>query len=139
MRRRVRTISELVTSAGRGLVLVRLLVAIALALTAFAHRAAPVNAAPAADFLAYVLPDGTLPVLCLTESGDENSDHHKGSAACEFCRIAGAIAFAVPPALHGAPIDAAKRVSPVALAGLVRGEPAFWPAAPPQGPPAVLA
>lgn len=136
---RVQTISGIAASAGRGLVLVRLLIILALALTAFAHRAAPDNAPPATDFLAYALPDGTLPVLCLTESGDADSDHHKGSAACEFCRIAGAIAVAVPPALHSAPIDAAKRVSPVALAGLVRGEPAFWPAAPPQGPPSLNA
>ena len=128
------------TTRGRGrLLLVRLVVIVALALTAFAHRAAPVNAAPATDFLAYALPDGSLPVICLTDNGQKDGDHHQGNAACEFCRIAGAIAVAVPPALQDAPIDAAKRVSPVTLASLVRGDPAFWPAAPPQGPPAVLA
>ncbi|TDH38752.1 hypothetical protein E2A64_06565 [Pseudohoeflea suaedae] len=125
--------------AGGGLLLVRLMVVVALALTAFAHRAAPVNAAPATNFLAYALPDGSLPVICLTGTGEKDGDHHQGNAACEFCRIAGAIAIAVPPALHGAPIDAAKRVSPVTLASLLRGEPAFWPAAPPQGPPATVA
>jgi hypothetical protein len=126
--------------AGRGLLL-RLMVIVALALTAFAHRAAPASAAPATDFLAYALPDGTLPVLCLTEAVDEDGKggHHKGSAACEFCRIAGSIAAAVPPALFGAPIDAARPEIRHTLTAFVGGDPAFWPAAPPQGPPAFTA
>ena len=139
MRRHSHIASGVATFGGGGLLLVRLMIVIALALTAFAHRAAPVNAPPATDFLAYALPDGSLPVICLTGNGEKDGDHHQGNAACEFCRIAGAIAVAVPPALHGAPIDAAKRVSPVTLASLLRGEPAFWPAAPPQGPPAAIA
>lgn len=124
-----------------GKVILRLLVVVALALTAFAHRAAPDNAPPATDFLAYVLPDGTLPVLCLTETGDEDSKggHHQGSAACEFCRIAGSIAVAVPPALSGAPIDAARPDTSRTLTTFIGAEPAFWPAAPPQGPPALIA
>lgn len=113
------------------------MVVVALALTAFAHRAAPAGAPPAADFLAYVLPDGTLPVLCLTETSDEDGrgDHHKGAAACEFCRIAGSIAVVLPPALSGAPIDAARPDNIRTLVAFVGGDPAFWPAAPPQGPP----
>ncbi len=75
---------------------IRFAVVAALVLAAFAHRA--VNAEPVpAELAAYVLPDGTLPDICLT--GDTNdTGHDHGTVACEFCLIAGGAALAAPVA-----------------------------------------
>jgi len=69
----------------------RLALAMALVLAAFAHRpaAATPSGMTALQIARYVLPDGSLPVLCLP-------GHEGGVAAdiCEFCLIAGS---AAPP------------------------------------------
>lgn len=74
------------------------LVALALGMSAFAHRAMPVDdevfasasAAPAGiDLSAYRLPDGTLPSFCITpESGE-----HGSGTSCEFCTLAAGTAL----------------------------------------------
>ncbi|WP_340160009.1 hypothetical protein [uncultured Hoeflea sp.] len=68
--------------------LVRMLCALSLLLVAFAHKPLVTSAAASGyagvDIADYVLPDGTLPDLCL---GGEADGHHSGPTHCEACRI----------------------------------------------------
>jgi len=70
---------------------VRLALVLALVMAAFAHRtAAPTQTGMSAlEMAQYVLPDGTLPVLCLP-----GQDGGVSGNFCEFCLIA---AGAAPP------------------------------------------
>lgn len=110
--------------------LVAVLVAFALVMTAFAHR--PAVAGPAFDLSAYVLPDGSLPDLCIPG----RSEGGKAAAPCEFCRLASAIIVPQPPCEPAAILGVfigrlAVLAQPVAAA------PAVFPAAPLRGPPLV--
>lgn len=77
---------------GARAVLVRLALIAALAMAAFAHRpAAPTPTGMSVlEMAQYVLPDGSLPVLCLP-----GQDGGTSASLCEFCLIAGG---AAPPA-----------------------------------------
>lgn len=115
-----------------GMVL-RALVAVALLLSAFAHRPAAFEAYGVQDLTAYVLPDGTLPVLCLP--GDENKSS-KHFDACDFCQIASSFALPLPAA------DLSSSHFGVVLAVLIPSSdhiPASGvpPSARPRGPPSV--
>ncbi|MEM5500152.1 hypothetical protein WNY59_00970 [Ahrensia kielensis] len=72
----------------------KLLLVAALILASFAHTAfsretvAPSGYDARAFSAQFVLPDGTLPVLC-EQSGD-GTPHHSSPVPCEFCSIAGA-------------------------------------------------
>jgi hypothetical protein len=79
---------------------VRLICVIALVMVGFAHK--PAAAEPVSlRFAAYILPDGTLPTLCVTDNGSPKSDpggvlHDHG---CDACRLSGAILMPEPPLL----------------------------------------
>ena len=111
----------------------RLTLAVALVLAAFAHR--PLAPTPsgmsALELVRYVLPDGSLPVLCLP-----GQDERAGSRLCEFCLIAGA---AVPPHRASAPF-ACPHLVEIGVSRLVPAGPPVCPAclatSPPRGPPA---
>jgi len=68
--------------------MVRMLCALSLLLVAFAHKPLISSAAASAytgvDVAEFILPDGTLPDLCLS---DEEDGHHSASNHCEACRI----------------------------------------------------
>ncbi len=68
--------------------LVRMLCALSLLLVAFAHKPLTSPAAASAydgvNIAEFVLPDGTLPDLCLS---DEADGHHSTYNHCEACRI----------------------------------------------------
>ena len=79
--------------------LVRILCAIALLSVGFAHRPA-VSAAELTplELAQYRLPDGTLPVLCVTERTPDGKEHSKAyMPGCEACRISAAILLPTPP------------------------------------------
>lgn len=123
-----------VTKKGIAAWAVRLACTLALVLVAFAHRPATTGPVPAPELAAYMLPDGTLPDLCITSSGTDGPVHHH-ERPCEFCRIAGAIALPEPPALPQSaygPLRSAPAKAPAAVLTVVFS---FPPAAPPQGPP----
>lgn len=112
---------------------VRLACALAIVVIAFAHRPGmlPPGFMPSEQLAAYVLPDGSLPDLCLPETGSKGAFKAK---PCEFCRIAGA---ALPP---GPPVVAVRLQLALALRTTIRDEDAKpaapgFPAAPPRGPP----
>lgn len=113
----------------------RLVLVAALVLAAFAHRpAAPTPSGMTALELArYVLPDGSLPVLCLP-----GEDRGASSVFCEFCLIAGG---AMPSGPASGPCRLAHDAT-IASAISVRAGPLICPVchgtASPRGPPARL-
>lgn len=120
--------------------MVRMLCALALLLVAFAHKpvgvAATVSAYAGVNVADYILPDGTLPDLCLTGDGDHQ--HHAGANPCEACRIVSSVdlpspfdGFLVNRRPAAAQLTVPQGASPVA-SGL-------RPAAPTRGPPASVA
>jgi len=62
---------------------------LALSFAAFAHRAAPFASAADADLSAYMLPDGSLPVLCI--GGEATGDAAFPASICPFCVLAKSI------------------------------------------------
>ncbi|NSY19433.1 DUF2946 family protein [Neorhizobium sp. AL 9.2.2] len=86
---------------------VRILCAIALVVLGLSHQP-PALAATGfdpADYAEYVLPDGTLPTLCVTSNSnrhDRDGQHHHsqgGKTDCEACRIS-AVAMVPPAPIH---------------------------------------
>lgn len=71
--------------------------ALSLLLVAFAHKPLLSSAAASGyvgvDIADYVLPDGTLPDLCL---GGEEDGHHFIAGHCEACRIFGSVDLPSP-------------------------------------------
>lgn len=113
---------------------VRLALVLALVMAAFAHRpAAPTPTGMSAlEMAQYVLPDGTLPVLCLPGQGGQVS-----GSFCEFCLIAGG---AAPPAPGACPQTAHLRAETGPPLVTRTGPPiatAHLETAPLRGPPAV--
>jgi hypothetical protein len=78
--------------------LVRILCAIALLCLGFAHKPPTADAASIsiAEFEQYVLPDGTLSVLCLSDmDGQSHGDKNVGNG-CEACRLSASILLPAP-------------------------------------------
>lgn len=100
----------------------------------FAHRPMAAPAVPM-EMAAYMLPDGTLPILCLPEHQHDPSGKDMGPR-CEACRISAAIL------LPAAPCDAIA-VAPASERTAFAGTPErfhrlhFPPNALPRGPPAI--
>jgi hypothetical protein len=115
---------------------VRMICALALLFVAFAHQ--PVSLASAQpDLSAYTLPDGSLPVLCLTDSND--TDHHNSAwhgKGCEACRLSASVILPVPPAASGRKIEPLQSLAIRREAALI-ARLAYPPSAPPQAPPLV--
>ncbi|MEK1890846.1 MAG: hypothetical protein AAAB35_25440 [Phyllobacterium sp.] len=113
----------------------RMLCAIALVFVAFAHKPIVADADPI-DLAAYTLPDGTIPVLCLPGSGDQD-DHHKSSwhgTGCEACRLSVSFILPVPPFVSGAKVQPAQSLATERKAILIARS-LYPPSAPPQAPP----
>ncbi len=68
----------------------------AVAMLAFGHAHRPLHSAPVFDAVAWTLPDGTAPELCLTKSGSAGDPAGLGhETRCEACVLAQG---AAPPA-----------------------------------------
>lgn len=65
---------------------VRILCAVSLLMVAFAHRV-NVYAPDPVEMAAYVLPDGTMPVICMTGADGKPVTQHPDNH-CDFCQIA---------------------------------------------------
>lgn len=115
---------------------IRLALIAGLVLAAFAHR--PATPTPSGmsliELARYVLPDGSLPVLCLP-----GQDGAVSGAHCEFCLIAGGV---LPPQPAAGPCVSTQTAT-LAMANAARAGPSICPAchatAPPRGPPARFA
>lgn len=117
----------------RHLIALRILCVMALVFAAFAHTA-PLSAQ--SGDVAYALPDGTVPALCL--NGGSQHPQKAAKDHCEFCRIAGSVATPTPPdtCLAEVALDSAAPPQPSAVR-LAR--PAYFRSAPPTGPPSLFA
>lgn len=85
----------------------RILCAVALVFVGFAHQAPAAAADPGpAEFSEYVLPDGTLPTLCVTVSDTSDQGQHgkAHSHGCEACRIGASTLLPAPADVAGLPI-----------------------------------
>lgn len=85
----------------------RILCAVAFLLLGFAHKPPVVDASPipASEIADYILPDGTLPVLCLpSEDGTAKHNHPDSGTFCEACRLAASTILPTPVDTLGAPI-----------------------------------
>ncbi len=79
--------------------LVRMTCAIALLFVGFAHQAPAFANGTfiAPEFAEYVLPDGTLPVICIAGKVDGKHTHNQAHAAkCEACRIGSSVLLPAP-------------------------------------------
>jgi hypothetical protein len=94
----------------RLLTLVRITCALALLLVAFAHRPVAFAAVPF-DVTAYVLPDGTIPDLCVPGNAGNGEIHATG---CEFCRLASGIILPEPHTEFWRVLAEGERIAPLA-------------------------
>ena len=84
--------------------------ALAMATLGLAHR--PVGAVftqPAIDFAAYAAPDGTLPVICLTEHGQQGPTS-SAAGHCDACALSSAPGLAPAPQI-GLPVVVPARIA----------------------------
>jgi hypothetical protein len=110
----------------------RLFCAMLLVALGFAHR--PASAMPAA-ISAYMLPDGSLPTICIPQNEDSKSGKEMGQR-CEACRIAGAVALPSPPCASAKIAPVSERAA-FAFTAERFHRLNFPPNAPPRGPPAL--
>ncbi len=79
--------------------MVRIICALALLFVGFAHKP-PVTdsySIPPTEVAQYILPDGTLPVLCLpSQDGKVKHDHHDAASGCEACRLTASVLVPSP-------------------------------------------
>jgi len=79
--------------------LVRMACAIALLFVGFGHQA-PASAASTfaqGEFAEYVLPDGTLPVICIADKDSRVQPHgKKHQSECEACLVSSAVILPTP-------------------------------------------
>ncbi|EDQ32613.1 hypothetical protein HPDFL43_03681 [Hoeflea phototrophica DFL-43] len=119
---------------------VRIICALALLMVAFAHNPPSVSHKLAAyadvDFTQYILPDGTLPDLCLT--GKDHDGHHANSNGCEACRISSSADLPLPAS--GVSVNCGSLAHKITFPKVVSFVAvALRPGASPRAPPALQA
>ncbi|MBZ9653931.1 hypothetical protein [Phyllobacterium lublinensis] len=113
----------------------RMLCAVALVFVAFAHNPVTAGSADQIDLAAYTLPDGTVPVLCLPGSGDQ--EQHKTAwhgTGCEACRLSASFILPVPPVSSGPTVNPAQSLA-VQRETIFVTRSLYPPSALPQAPP----
>ncbi|HWU62316.1 MAG TPA: hypothetical protein VN112_09875 [Ensifer sp.] len=91
--------------------MMRMMIIVALTMIGFAHKPVMADALPASiQYAAYTLPDGTLPVICVTVTGDEDmgstaAKGGMGAYGCDACRLAATILVPEPPAISASAIE----------------------------------
>lgn len=89
--------------------MMRIFIIVALTMIGFAHKPVSAELPASVQYAAYTLPDGTLPVLCVTVTGDEDmGDAGKGAGhyhGCDACRLAGTVLVPDAPMLVGSAIE----------------------------------
>ncbi|MEQ9345518.1 MAG: hypothetical protein RIG26_03650 [Thalassospira sp.] len=78
---------------------VRILCVIALMLVGVSHKLASFGPIPDSDLASFALPDGTLPVLCLSGQISDPDNNAGLLDSCEFCRIASAVILPDNPSI----------------------------------------
>jgi hypothetical protein len=115
-------------------ILVRLVCAFSVALLAFGHEPLSLPRAGMLALAAHALPDGTQPVICITDAagkGDHKQAHGNG---CDACRISSSFFLPAPDCVASVERVDTPAVLPLPSAPrVVRA--AYPPSAPPQAPP----
>ena len=111
----------------------RMLCAVALLFVGFAHQPVSASAPSALELVQYILPDGTIPDLCLDGMVDGKTKHVM-PIKCEACRIGSAILLPAPADLAGAML-AFRRISALPLVEEALHSKRERPGAPPRAPP----
>lgn len=100
----------------------------------FAHKPIVASAAPLPVMASFVLPDGTIASLCLSDHDGKQGKHV--DTGCEVCRLASSFAIPAPPAEVGE-IVRSPTVAAFAFAAESLDRLNFPPNAPPRGPPSI--
>jgi hypothetical protein len=115
-------------------IFVRLLCAFSVALVAFGHAPLSLPRAGTLALASYTLPDGSQPVICITDTagkGDHKLAHGNG---CEACRVSSSFLVPAPDCVASIGRIGIPAVLPLpATPRTVRA--AYPPSAPPQAPP----
>ena len=111
----------------------RMLCAVALLFVGFAHQPASASQPGIFELAEYVLPDGTIPDLCLDGMVDGKAKHAM-PGKCEACRIGSAMLVPAPADLSGAML-AFRRVAALPLVEEALHSRRERPGAPPRAPP----
>lgn len=111
----------------------RILCAVALLSVGFAHRPASAFEPTALELAQYVLPDGTLPDLCLGGMVDGKTTHVV-PGKCEACRIGSNLLMPEPADLAGA-VFAFRHVAALPLVEEALHSRRDRPGSPPRAPP----
>jgi hypothetical protein len=114
--------------------------AIAPVLLGVAHQVPALAADPTdpANLAEYILPDGTLPTLCITLPASQSPSKNEQKAhsqSCEACRISGATVLPAPVDAFGARLVFIGRSTPPIHAGAYRRH-IYSPNTMPRPPPA---
>lgn len=115
----------------------RILCAAALLSVGFAHQPAFAGQPDAYELAQYVLPDGTMPDLCLNDMVDGKVGHVM-PVKCEACRIGSAVLMPQPADLAGA-VLAFRQVAALPLVEEALHPRRERPGAPPRAPPLLSA
>lgn len=112
-------------------------IVVALVFFSFAHTPVDFSSSQPHDLSASVLPDGSLLDLCFGTGGAGTEDEAGHADVCEFCKIAGSVALAMPDR-SGKPAYAAK-VQPLFPPEAKHVVSLAWRLLPPkQGPPSIV-
>jgi len=115
-------------------IFVRLACVLSLALVAFGHEPLVLPRADTLAIAAHAFPDGTLPVICTTDTagkGDHTKAHRNG---CDACRISSSFFVPAPDCVASVERIGMPTVLPLPSAPpVIRA--AYPPSAPPQAPP----
>lgn len=114
----------------------RLISALALLTTAFAHVPAVSGAADSADLSAYAFPDGSMPVFCISGKVDAD-DPFAAANPCEYCRLSGSMVAAEPVCGVDALFRLAQPVKQFPCPGVDPVTTAYIASKPLRGPPQV--
>ncbi len=111
----------------------RILCAVALLFVGFAHQPASATQPTALELTQYVLPDGTMPDICLNDMVD-GKVKHVAPVKCEACRIGSAMLVPQPADFTGA-VLAFRHISALPLVEEALRSRRERPGAPPRAPP----
>jgi hypothetical protein len=116
----------------------RIICALAILFVGFAHQPPAIAEASPFDIASYALPDGSLPILCVTESDSDGSQKDKGKHShaqdCEACRIGASTLLPQPADDPGRKIAIARLTTTRVFASIPQRR-VLSPGAPPRAPP----
>lgn len=116
---------------------VRLLCALALLFVGFAHQPPVIRTSSGTiDVSQYILPDGSLPVFCITDNGDGGQEPGKMHMVhgCEACQISASILIPAPADATGQALQFAAVASQNTAIEIFR-RPLYPPNTGPRAPP----